>query len=137
MNATKNWLINGAVRYENYSDFGSTVIFKLASLLKINDNINWRISGQTGFRAPSLQQKYFESSSTQFINGSPYQVGYFTNDSQAAKSIGVESLKPEKSKSISTGDQTKPRRLKLLYSNKEAAKRAVDREWRRMDPQAD
>ncbi|MTH14983.1 TonB-dependent receptor [Flavobacterium sp. LC2016-01] len=103
LNVTEKWLVNGAVRYENYSDFGSTVIFKLASLLKLNENINWRISGQTGFRAPSLQQKYFESSSTQFINGSPYQVGYFTNDSQAAKSIGVENLKPEKSKSISTG----------------------------------
>ena len=103
LNATENWLINGAARYENYSDFGSTVTFKLASLLKLNDNINWRISGQTGFRAPSLQQKYFESSSTQFINGIPYQVGYFTNDSQAAKSIGVENLTPEKSKSISTG----------------------------------
>ncbi|MGE8341469.1 MAG: TonB-dependent receptor plug domain-containing protein [Flavobacterium sp.] len=103
MNATEKWLINGAARYENYSDFGNTVTFKLASLLKLNDNINWRISGQTGFRAPSLQQRYFESSSTQFINGSPYQVGYFTNDSQAAKSIGIESLKPEKSKSISTG----------------------------------
>jgi iron complex outermembrane receptor protein len=103
LNATKDWLINGAARYENYSDFGSTVTFKLASLLKLNDNINWRISGQTGFRAPSLQQKYFESSSTQFINGSPYQVGYFTNDSEAAKSIGVENLKPETSKSVSTG----------------------------------
>jgi iron complex outermembrane receptor protein len=103
LNATKNWLLNGALRFENYSDFGNTVTFKLASLLKLNDNINWRISGQTGFRAPSLQQKYFESSSTQFINGSPYQVGYFTNDSDAAKSIGVENLKPETSKSISTG----------------------------------
>ncbi|WP_119789213.1 TonB-dependent receptor plug domain-containing protein [Flavobacterium anhuiense] len=103
LNATEKWLVNGAARYENYSDFGNTVTFKLASLLKLNDNINWRISGQTGFRAPSLQQRYFESSSTQFINGAPYQVGYFTNDSQAAKSIGIESLKPEKSKSISTG----------------------------------
>ncbi|MCC9071934.1 TonB-dependent receptor [Flavobacterium sp. F-65] len=103
LNVTKDWLLNGAARYENYSDFGSTVTFKLASLLKLTDNINWRISGQTGFRAPSLQQKYFESSSTQFINGSPYQVGYFTNDSEAAKSIGVENLKPETSKSISTG----------------------------------
>lgn len=103
LNVTKDWLLNGAARYENYSDFGSTVTFKLASLLKLTDNINWRISGQTGFRAPSLQQKYFESSSTQFINGSPYQVGYFTNDSQAAKSIGVENLKAETSKSISTG----------------------------------
>lgn len=103
LNPTENWLLNGAVRFENYSDFGNTVTFKLASLLKLNEFINWRVSGQTGFRAPSLQQKYFESSSTQFINGSPYQVGYFTNDSQAAKSIGVENLNPEKSKSVSTG----------------------------------
>jgi iron complex outermembrane recepter protein len=103
LNATEKWLINGAVRYENYSDFGNTTTFKLASLLKLTDNINWRISGQTGFRAPSLQQKYFESSSTQFINGSPYQVGYFTNDSDAAKSIGVEDLKAETSQSVSTG----------------------------------
>lgn len=103
LNPTENWLLNGAARFENYSDFGNTVIFKLASLLKLNDFVNWRVSGQTGFRAPSLQQKYFESSSTQFINGSPYQVGYFTNDSDAAKSIGVEDLEPEKSKSISTG----------------------------------
>lgn len=103
LNPTENWLLNGAARFENYSDFGNTVTFKLASLLKLNDYINWRISGQTGFRAPSLQQKYFEASSTQFINGSPYQVGYFTNDSQAAKSIGVENLNPEKSKSFSTG----------------------------------
>lgn len=103
LNATKSWLVEGALRFENYSDFGNTLNFKLASLLKLNSNINWRISGQTGFRAPSLQQKYFESSSTQFINGSPYQVGYFTNDSDAAKSIGVSNLKPETSKSISTG----------------------------------
>jgi iron complex outermembrane receptor protein len=103
LNATDKWFVNGALRYENYSDFGSTATFKLASLLKLTDNINWRISAQTGFRAPSLQQKYFESSSTQFINGSPYQVGYFTNDSAAAKSIGVEELKAETSKSFSTG----------------------------------
>jgi len=103
LNVTEKWLLNGAARFENFSDFGSKVIFKLASLLKLTDNINWRISGQTGFRAPSLQQKYFEASSTQFISGSPYQVGYFTNDSEAAKSIGVENLKPETSKSISTG----------------------------------
>lgn len=103
LNPAENWLLNGAARFENYSDFGNTVIFKLASLLKLNEFVNWRISGQTGFRAPSLQQKYFETSSTQFINGSPYQVGYFTNDSDAAKSIGVENLAPEKSKSISTG----------------------------------
>ena len=46
-------------------------------------------------------------------------------------------LNTGKEKSVTAGDQTTPRRLKFLYSSKEAAKRAVDREWRRMDIQAD
>ena len=127
LNATDNWLINGAIRYENYSDFGNTVTYKLASLVKLNSNINWRISGQTGFRAPSLQQKYFESSSTQFINGSPYQVGYFTNDSSAAKSIGVENLKPEKSRSLSTGFTFKIPEANLTISTDAYLTRIDDR----------
>jgi iron complex outermembrane receptor protein len=47
---TEKWL-NGALRYENYSDFGTTN-YKLASL---QDNINLRGAISTGFRAPSLQ----------------------------------------------------------------------------------
>ena len=46
-------------------------------------------------------------------------------------------LNTRKEKSVTAGDQTTPRQLKFLYSSKEAAKRAVDREWRRMDTQAD
>ena len=34
--------------------------------------------------------------------------------------------------SLTGGDQTRPRRLRWLYSSKASAKRAVDREWRRM-----
>ncbi|RPX50214.1 late control protein, partial [Pseudomonas aeruginosa] len=35
-------------------------------------------------------------------------------------------------KTITAGDQSKPRRLRYLYSTKASAKRAVDREWKRL-----
>ncbi|NWB91620.1 phage late control D family protein [Pseudomonas agarici] len=40
--------------------------------------------------------------------------------------------KTGKEKSLMAGDQSKPRRLHFLYAGKASAKRAVDREWKRM-----
>jgi phage protein D len=40
--------------------------------------------------------------------------------------------KTGKEKTITTGDQTKPRRLRWLYASEKTAKRAVDREWQKM-----
>lgn len=40
--------------------------------------------------------------------------------------------KTGKEKSITAGDQTKPRRLRWLYATEKTAKRAVDREWKKM-----
>ncbi len=103
VNFTKAFLVDGAIRYENYSDFGSTLNGKLALLYKLTDNISLRGSGSTGFRAPSLQQLYYANTSTIFTNGVPYEVGTFTNGSRAAQLLGIPTLKPEKSKSVSAG----------------------------------
>lgn len=40
--------------------------------------------------------------------------------------------KTGKQKTITAGDQSKPRRLKWLYASKTTAKRAVDREWQKV-----
>ncbi|MBP5114212.1 phage late control D family protein, partial [Pseudomonas protegens] len=40
--------------------------------------------------------------------------------------------KTGKQKTITAGDQSKPRRLRWLYASKTTAKRAVDREWKKM-----
>lgn len=40
--------------------------------------------------------------------------------------------KSGKEKTITAGDQTKPRRLRWLYASEKSAKRAVDREWGRL-----
>ncbi len=103
LDVTDKWLINGAVRFENYSDFGNTTNFKIASRYKITDNINLRGALSTGFRAPSLHQIYFNSTATQFVGGVPFEVGTFSNDSQAAELLGIPKLKQEESQSASVG----------------------------------
>ena len=103
LNPVKAWLINAALRYENYSDFGSTFNYKLATRIKLAKGLNFRGAIATGFRAPSLQQKYFNSTATQFLGGVPFEVGTFTNESKAAKLLGIPELKQEDSYSYSAG----------------------------------
>ncbi|MNN86946.1 phage late control protein GPD [compost metagenome] len=40
--------------------------------------------------------------------------------------------KTGKEKTVTAGDQSKPRRLRWLYALEKTAKRAVDREWKRI-----
>lgn len=97
-------LVTFASRFENYSDFGSTLNFKLSSRYKLTDNINIRGAANTGFRAPSLHQLYFNSTSTIFDNaGNPQEVGTFSNDSRPAQLLGIPQLNEETSRSISLG----------------------------------
>ncbi|MBT8318985.1 MAG: TonB-dependent receptor, partial [Gramella sp.] len=101
---SERFLATFATRFEDYSDFGSTLNFKLSSRYKLTDNINIRGAANTGFRAPSLHQLYFNSTSTIFDNaGNPQEVGTFSNDSRPAELLGIPQLKEETSKSISLG----------------------------------
>ncbi|NNC50466.1 MAG: TonB-dependent receptor [Flaviramulus sp.] len=100
---SETFLASFATRFENYSDFGSTINFKLATRLKASENVNIRAALNTGFRAPSLHQLNFNSTSTIFQDGIPVEVGTFSNDSRAAKLLGIPQLKEETSRSISLG----------------------------------
>jgi len=105
-----NWLlVDAAVRYEDYSDFGSTFNYKLASRIKLTDGLNFRFAGSTGFRAPSIHQIYYNTTSTLFTSlpgfSTPQlvEVGTFSNDSAIARGLGINKLKQETSKSVSVG----------------------------------
>lgn len=101
---SEKFLVSFATRFENYSDFGSTINFKLSTRYKITDNLNFRGAANTGFRSPSLHQINFNSTSTIFDNqGRPQEVGTFANDSRAAQLLGIPKLKEETSKSVSLG----------------------------------
>jgi len=103
MNFNRWLLVDAAARYENYSDFGSTFNYKLASRIKLDDNFNFRFAGSTGFRAPSIHQIYYNVTSTLFTNNQLLEVGTFSNDSAIAGLLGIPKLKQETSKSGSVG----------------------------------
>lgn len=113
LDITEKWLLSGAVRFENYSDFGSTFNYKIATRYKITEDINFRGALSTGFRAPSLHQIYFNSTSTQFVGGIPFEVGIFSNDSKLAGLLGIDPLKQERSASYSAGFTAKIPQAKL------------------------
>ncbi|MDY3520981.1 TonB-dependent receptor [Riemerella anatipestifer] len=102
-NFTKRFLVAAAARFENYSDFGSTLNYKLASRIKATDNLNFRLAGSTGFRAPSVHQIYYNTTSTLLVNGQLQEVGTFNNYSQIANLLGIPKLKQETSQSVSAG----------------------------------
>ena len=105
---TEALLITGAVRAENYSDFGSVATFKSSARLKVTGNFNLRGSFSTGYRAPSLQQKYFSNTLTSFSNGGLVQSRIARNDDAISKLAGIPSLKQETSTNMSVGFSWKP-----------------------------
>ncbi|WP_422860915.1 TonB-dependent receptor [Flagellimonas sp. S174] len=114
---SERFLASFATRFENYSDFGSTINFKLATRFKLFDDLNLRAAANTGFRAPSLHQINFNSTSTIFDqNGNPQEVGTFANDSRAAELLGIPQLKEETSSSVSLGFTAKVPDANLTFT---------------------
>jgi iron complex outermembrane receptor protein len=105
---TKLLLLTGAVRFENYSDFGAVSTFKSSFRYKVTDNFNFRGSFSTGYRAPSLQQKYFSNTLTSFSGGELVQSRIANNDDPLTKLAGIPSLKQETSLNTSLGFSWKP-----------------------------
>ena len=107
LDISKAFLLGAAVRFENYSDFGSTFNYKLTSRYRVTDNLTLRGAFATGFRAPSLHQIHFSRTSTLFslVDGVsvPQEVGVFANTSRAAKLLGIPELKEETSQNFSLG----------------------------------
>ena len=101
-------LVNVAGRFENYSDFGSTVNGKVALRFEPVRQIAFRATAQTGFRAPNQAQKFFSKVSTTFIDNEPFQTGIFPVNSQVGNALGVPDLKEETSVNLSGGVILKP-----------------------------
>lgn len=108
LNITKEWLVDGAIRLENYSDFGFVNTYKLATRYKVTNNFNLRGSFSTGFRAPSLQQINFSNTLTSFNGGQLVQSRIARNDDAVTKAAGIPNLKQETSLNASIGFAWKP-----------------------------
>ncbi len=106
-NITENFLVSGAIRYEDFSDFGDTTKGKLAAHWQLADN--WAIRGAvaTGFKAPTIGQSNVRNVTTAFatVNGELKLVDRATLPPTDPISIqkGATALKPEESTSYSFG----------------------------------
>jgi iron complex outermembrane recepter protein len=99
-----------AGRYEHFSDFGSTLNGKLALRYEVSPGFALRGSVSNGFRAPSLHQQFFTTTSTNFINGLPVDISTLAVDSPVARALGSSDLEPEKSINLSIGATANPLR---------------------------
>ncbi|SNR42732.1 TonB-dependent receptor [Hymenobacter mucosus] len=100
---TEKLLVSVAGRAERYSDFGSNVSGKLAARYSLTPDVALRGAISNGFRAPSLQQRYFTNSSTQFTSGELRDVLTTNNDDPITRAFGIGSLKQETSNNYSLG----------------------------------
>jgi len=102
--ATENFLINGTIRTETYSDFGSAFVWKLSSRYNFTDSFTLRGSVSTGFRAPTLHQIYSQKLQYSFVAGQGIQVtGLINNISPEAKLLEIPQLSAEKSTNFTLG----------------------------------
>ncbi|WP_299433738.1 TonB-dependent receptor [uncultured Maribacter sp.] len=107
---TEKFLVGGALRHEDFSDFGSNTSWKLSSRYLLGENKGAvRASYSTGFRAPSLHQIYLSNIQTLVSGGTISNQGTFNNvDPIIREGLGVPQLTAETSKNISAGITFKP-----------------------------
>lgn len=107
---TEEFLIGGAVRYEDFSDFGDNTSWKVNSRYLLGGGKGAiRASYSTGFRAPSLHQIYLSNIQTLVSGGTVSNQGTFNNvDPVIREGLGVPQLTAETSKNISAGITYKP-----------------------------
>lgn len=109
----KNIAIDAGGRYEHYSDFGQSLIGKVATRVTVASGLALRAAASTGFRAPSLQQLWFSNVSTQFVPDAtgtlaPTQVLTSNNESPVTKAFGIPKLREERSDNLSAGIAWRP-----------------------------
>ena len=99
----ENLTLSGAVRYENYSDFGDNVSGKIAARYDFTPSFAVRGAVSTGFRAPSLQQQYYTQTSILYINNIAYETGTYPSISEVGVALGGTPLDAEESVNYSLG----------------------------------
>ncbi len=97
------WTVGTALRFENFSDFGTTTNGKLSARIGVTDVVALRGAISTGFRAPTPGQQNAFNVTTAFIGGQLTNNGVVPSTSAIAVARGGGALQPEKSRNFSAG----------------------------------
>ena len=110
-NLTDRFAVSLSGRHENYTDFGSTTSGALSGRFDFTDTFALRGSASTGFRAPSVGQQHYSTTTSTFRgigNSLGLPEGIYNNslvpvDNPVARLLGAEPLKAETSRNYSVG----------------------------------
>jgi iron complex outermembrane receptor protein len=105
----KKFLGGVAVRYEDYSDFGDTVIGKLSGRVNFSPHYSLRGTASTGFRAPGVQQAFYSQRSTN-LNAAGVLTDTLTarQGGVVTTAFGIPALEEETSTNYSLGFVAQP-----------------------------
>ena len=103
LDVTDRWLVDGAFRYERYSDFGSTTNGKFATRFEVTPTFALRGSLSTGFRAPSIGQSNLRRAATTVVDGQLVESLTLPPTHPVAVLKGGRQLQPEESVNWSVG----------------------------------
>ena len=99
-----HWQVDLAGRFEHYSDFGDTETGKFTTRYDFASWLGIRGTISNGFRAPTLAQEGFAA-----VNVGPTTAsGQFPVNSAAARALGSQPLKPERSQNYEAGIVSTP-----------------------------
>ncbi len=102
---TDAFLIQMAVRYEDFKRFGTTDNYKIASRYTVSDQLTLRGAFSTGFRAPTPGQANVTTITTSFdgVTGMQVQEGTVRPTDPLAVQLGGKPLVPEEAQNMSFG----------------------------------
>lgn len=95
--------VGGALRAEHYSDFGARIDGKLYTQYEVLPDIALRATVGTAFKAPTLGQQGYSSTTINILPSGTASVRTFPVNDPAALALGAAPLRPEHSRSISLG----------------------------------
>ena len=102
-NVSENLLLGGAMRYENYADFGNTLDGKIAARLQVAYNVAIRGAVSTGFRVPTAGQANLRNVTTEFNQGFLADIATLPPTNPIAQQKGAKALTPEESVNTTLG----------------------------------
>jgi iron complex outermembrane receptor protein len=100
---TEALLAGVAVRYEDYDTFGSTANFKLSAQFHATDDLSFRSSVSTGFRAPTVGQANVSNVQTNLSSGVLVDSALLPPTNPISVELGGTELEPEESVSYTLG----------------------------------
>ena len=103
--ADERWAVGGAVRFENFDGFGTTLNGKVSGRFALAEGFALRGSASTGFRAPTPGQLNFQHIGTTYDYSIQELVntGTISPTSKVARTRGGKQLEPETSLNFALG----------------------------------